>query len=103
MELRNFRFKLPTMPEPRQRKRKMSEEITGDVLSARSARLENRLKRLYKLNLIVNSNYFRMEETRDLPSPMQRKRMEKREAEIRKRRDVIDIEKEVSMFSMDHR
>ncbi|KAF8385355.1 hypothetical protein PRIPAC_74497 [Pristionchus pacificus] len=84
MELRNFRFKLPTMPEPRQRKRKMSEEITGDVLSARSARLENRLKR--------------MEETRDLPSPMQRKRMEKREAEIRKRRDVIDIEKEDSAF-----
>lgn len=47
------------------------------------------------MNEELKKYFFRMEEMRDLPSPIQRKRMEKREAEIRKRRDAIDFEDEV--------
>ncbi|GMT03737.1 hypothetical protein PENTCL1PPCAC_25911, partial [Pristionchus entomophagus] len=83
MELRNSRFKLPIFPEPRQRKRKSSDELSTprsspESTSPREARL--------------------IEKTRDLPSPLQRKRMERRLEEIRKRRDAIVVDKEESVF-----
>ncbi|GMR33107.1 hypothetical protein PMAYCL1PPCAC_03302, partial [Pristionchus mayeri] len=85
MELRNSRFKLPILPEPRQRKRRITNEVsTPKPTTPRAKRLASRLERL--------------EASRDLPSPIQRKRMERRMAEIRKRRDEIIVEEEDSVF-----
>ncbi|KAF8384894.1 hypothetical protein PRIPAC_74036 [Pristionchus pacificus] len=84
MELRNLRFKLPILPEPKQRKRRMAEELFESP-SARSARLDNRLKR--------------MDDSRDSLTPRQRKRMERKEAEMRLRRDAIAVNEKDSVFS----